>query len=330
MKEIRICKNEANQRLDKFLRKFMPNAPLSFIYKMLRKKNIKVNQKKSTNTYVLELGDTVQIYLNDETLKGFQDKKEVIEVKRSFSIVYEDENILLVNKPYGLIMHGDKKEGKNTLINQVIKYLNDKGDYDPEQEKTFVPASVNRLDRNTSGIVIIGKNHPTVQKLNELLRQNVGVQKMYLALVMGKITEEKVLKGFLKKDEFNNKVMILGKEEDNSKYIHTIIRPLKLFSRYSLVEVEIITGRSHQIRLHLASIGNPILGDPKYGNTMENQKMKAKFDLQRQFLHAYKLTFNNTLDHLEYLSNKTFQCPLPRELERIERSLTEELRKKEH
>ncbi len=321
MREIHIGSNEANQRLDKFLRKYMPKASLSFIYKMIRKKNIKVNNKKSENIYTLQQGDTVQIYFSDDTLEGFQEKRKIANIDINFSIVYEDENILIVNKPSGLIIHGDKKEEKETLINQVIKYLYDKGSYDPQKEKTFVPASVNRLDRNTSGLVIIGKNYPTVQSLNQMLRENYGVQKYYLALVVGNFSKKMTLKGYLKKDEEKNKVELLNKEEEGSKYIETIIKPIRSVKNYSLVEVEIITGRSHQIRLHLASIGHPIIGDLKYGNKIENKKMKDKFDLRRQFLHAYKLAFDKAINDLEYLSQKTFTCSLPKDLERIKEAL---------
>ena len=321
MKEIHIGKNEENQRLDKFLRKYMPKASLSFIYKMLRKKNIKVNGQKSESTYILQQGDILQVYFSDETLLGFQDEKSIPEVKRGFSIVYEDENILLVNKPSGLIIHGDKNEENNTLINQAIRYLYEEGSYDPTKEKTFIPASVNRLDRNTSGLVMIGKNYPTVQSLNEMLRDKDRVHKYYIALVAGNITGERVLKGYLKKDEDKNQVRLLNREEEGAKYIHTIIRSITATDKYSLVEVEIITGRSHQIRLHLASIGHPIIGDSKYGDGILNLKLKKEFGLTHQFLHAYKLHFNNPINHLEYLSEKTFLCHLPKELEKIKKAL---------
>lgn len=321
MKEIYIGKNEGNQRIDKFLRKYMPKASLSFIYKMLRKKNIKVNHQKSSNTYILQQGDTVQIYFSDETLEKFKETKNIPQVEKSFSIIYEDDNILLVDKPSGLLIHGDKKSGDNTLVNQVIKYLYDKGSYDPQKEKTFVPASVNRLDRNTSGLVIFGKNYPSVQILNEMLRDNDKVKKYYLAMVAGTISKEMVLKGYLVKDEKLNQVRLLDRAVEGSKFIHTIVKPVKADQNYSLVEVEIVTGRSHQIRLHLASIKTPIIGDLKYGDRRINHNLKEKLQLNRQFLHGYKLHFNDAMGHLDYLTKKTFICSLPKDLEMVERGL---------
>ena len=321
MKKINIGKNEANQRIDKFLRKYMPKAPLSFVYKMLRKRNIKVNQKRIDNTYILHEGDILEMYMSEETISEFQEQKKILSVDRSFSIVYEDENILFVGKPMGLLIHEDKHEGHNTLINQAIKYLYDKGEYNPTDEKTFVPASVNRLDRNTSGLVIIGKNYKTIQNLNEMLRNSNRVHKYYLAVVAGKVVSERVLRGYLIKDEAKNQVKITDIEEPGSKPIHSIIRPQKVSNKFSLVEVEIITGRSHQIRLHMASIGHPIIGDPKYGDTNINRNLKEDFGLTHQFLHAYRLYFEDCTGHLEYLSGKSFLCPLPENLERIENTL---------
>ena len=320
MKKIIVGKNEANQRVDKFLRKYMPKAPLSFIYKMLRKKYIKVNDKKTSNEYILREEDLIDFYLSEDVITGFQEEKKIIPVDRSFSIVYEDDNILLVGKPSGLIMHSDKNEDKNTLINQVINYLYDKGEYNPKAEKTFVPASVNRLDRNTSGIVIIGKTYKAVQELNEMLRKN-HIKKYYSTIVKGVINEDLVLDGYIIKDERRNQVSIVDREVIGSKYIHTVIKPKKCSKDFTLLEVEIITGKSHQIRLHLASIGHPIIGDPKYGEHLTNRKMKENFALKNQFLHAYQVYFKEGLDQLNYLSGKRFVCPVPSELKRIEDEL---------
>lgn len=320
VREIQIGKNEENQRIDKFLRKYMPKASLGFIYKMIRKNNVKVNGNKIDNDYVLKDGDAMQLYLKEDTIENFIESREVRRIKRTFQIVYEDDHLLLVNKPYGLLVHGDCQEKKNTLINQVTGYLYAKGEYDPKAEKTFAPASVNRLDRNTSGIVIIGKNYETVQNLNQMIREKHHIRKFYLTVVKGQVKSGGELKGYLLKDERGNKAKIAEKEE-NGKDIHTMYRPLKTNKDYSLLEVEIITGRTHQIRLHLSAIGHPIVGDPKYGDKSINQVMKKNFGLENQFLHAYRISFEKCIGNLKYLEGKSFEAPLPQRLKEIEQSL---------
>ncbi|TCO73821.1 RluA family pseudouridine synthase [Marinisporobacter balticus] len=321
MREICIGKNEENQRIDKFLRKYMSKASLSFVYKMIRKKNIKVNQKRVSSDYILKEGDNIQLYLSEDTILGFIEKKNIKEVKREFGIVYEDQNILLVEKPQGLLVHEDINESENTLVNQVIKYLYDKSEYNPEVEKTFVPASVNRLDRNTSGIVIIGKNNQSLQNLNEMIRKKNYVKKYYLTIVKGTLKDKKALKGYLLKDQKSNKVEIIEKKHPDAKEIHTIYRPINTYGDYSLVEVELLTGRTHQIRAHLSSIGHPLIGDGKYGNLEMNRSFQNQFKLRYQFLHAYKIHFDKCLGNLKYLEGKSFYSSLPKELEKIKIAL---------
>ncbi|QZY53633.1 RluA family pseudouridine synthase [Crassaminicella profunda] len=317
MREINIGKNEENQRIDKFLRKYMAKASLSFIYKMIRKKNIKVNKKRTENHYILKEGDYIQLYLSEETIEGFIEKKEIKKIEKNFGIVYEDKNILLAEKPQGLLVHEDLKENENTLVNQVIKYLYDNKEYDPEVEKTFVPASVNRLDRNTSGIVMIGKNNETLQNLNEMIRNKEDVRKYYLTIVKGNVKDKKELKGYLIKDEKTNKVKIIDSKKQGAKEIHTIYQKIKTNGQYSLIEVEIITGRTHQIRAHLASIGHPLVGDGKYGDMKINKNFKNQFGLKHQFLHAYKIYFEQGIGNLGYLKGKSFYSNLPQKLEKI-------------
>jgi 23S rRNA pseudouridine955/2504/2580 synthase len=330
VRELNVGKNEGNQRIDKFLRKYLPKASLGFIYKMIRKKNIKVNGGRIDNDYMLQDGDMVQLYLSEETIEGFSEKKEVKTVRMSFKVVYEDENILLVNKPFGLLVHGDSREKKNTLINQVMSYLHAKGEYDPRDEKTFVPASVNRLDRNTSGIVIFAKNYETVQNLNKMIREKEYIRKYYLTIVKGSVRKGQELKGYLTKDEDRNRVRLAAREDEDAKEIHTIYKPLKRTDEFSLLEVEIITGRTHQIRLHLSSIGHPIIGDSKYGNPRINQMMKKEFGLDTQFLHAYKIFFDKCVGNLTYLEGKSFEAVLPKRLKDIEDGLINDLEYQEN
>lgn len=183
MIEIIIGENEENQRIDKFLRKYMPNAPLSYIYRMIRKKDIKLNGKKISNEQILKKGDTISLYIKQDDFDRFKKSKKIIKAKRQFKIAYEDENLLVVEKPKGLLVHGTADEKKNTLVNQVCTYLMQKDVYTPNKEKTFTPAAVNRLDRNTSGLVIFGKNNKTIQLLNQMMREKNIIKKYYLTMV---------------------------------------------------------------------------------------------------------------------------------------------------
>jgi len=317
--EIYIEKNESNQRIDKFLRKYMQKAPLSFIYKLLRKKQVKVNGKKVDNQYVLREGDIVQLYIQEESIQEFTQTKTVKAVEKDFSIVYEDSNLLLVDKPQGLLVHSDRHEDQNTLIDQVIRYLYEKGEYDPAKEKTFIPACVNRLDRNTSGLVLIGKNHQALQSLNKMVRER-WIRKYYLALVKGSVMQGGELKGRLVKDD-KNRVKMVKNNASLGKAIHTIYKPIQCHPDWSLLEIEIITGRPHQIRLHLSDIGHPIIGDYKYGDFATNETFRKKFGLKYQLLHAYKIFFENTTENIGYLKGRTFYSSLPPFFDRIGKDL---------
>ena len=274
MKQIEITANDAGQRLDRFLKKYLCNAPLSGIYKIIRK-DVKLNGKRPKEDVMLNEGDVLNLYIMDAELEKLSAKKKTSRAKKQFSIAYEDDNILVANKPFGLLVHGDKTEKKNTLANQVIDYLIEEGKYNPRLERSFTPAPVHRLDRNTTGLVVFGKNA-------NALRQGVdNFRKFYKTICIGKIDKELRLTGYLVKDERTNKVRVSKVEKPNSKYIETIVRPLIANDKYSLLEVELVTGRSHQIRAHLASIGHPVYGDPKYGHG------------SAQLLHAAKLVMDN-------------------------------------
>lgn len=309
MIEILVEQDQQHQRLDRFLKKYLPKASLSHIYKMIRK-DIKVNGKRKKPEYVLVLGDVLQLYVDQDVIDSFGEEKKAPKSKRQFSVVYEDENLLVVNKPRGLLTHGDQFEKKNTLVNQVIDYLVTKGDYVFSRNNTFIPAPVNRLDRNTSGIVLFGKNNVALQLLNQIIKEKKCIRKFYLTIGEGLLEESVSLKSRMVKDERRNRISV--KDEDSEgKYMETILRPLERKNGFSLIEAELITGRTHQIRAHMASQNLNMIGDGKYGDPKCNEQMKTRFGLTSQFLHAYKVEFNQCPEPLDYLEGKVLEAPLP-------------------
>lgn len=305
MKSFVITQNDADQRLDKFLQKSFPALPKTLMYKYIRTKRIKVNSKKSDIAYRLQKGDVVDLYINDEFFIKPQTRYDFTDASNKIDIVYEDENILLLNKPVGLLCHPDDKEYCDTLISRVKKYLYNKREFDPDSESSFTPALVNRIDRNTCGIVIASKNAAGLRILNDKVK-NRQVHKYYRCILVGSPKKKTgILEGFLTKDEEKNKVSISDNMTTGSKIIRTKYQVLKSKNGLSLVEVELLTGRTHQIRSHFASIGHPLLGDKKYGKNEINKK----FNCQKHCLCSYKLNFDFSTDagELEYLNHKTFQ-----------------------
>lgn len=319
MIQIEIGKNEQGQRLDKFLRKYLPGAPLSRVYRALRK-DVKVNGKRKGGEYVLEEGDTLSLYLSDAELSDFRKQKEHHRVRRTFQLCYEDDDILIAGKPAGLLTHGDGREKRNHLTNQVIDYLIETGGYDPRAEKTFVPAPVNRLDRNTSGLVIFCKNYPALQCFNELIRENRGIRKYYLTILTGRLDHELMLRGRMEKDEAHNRTRVV-REDGEGRMMLTRIRPLltKHCGPYdwTLAEVEITTGRTHQIRAQAQAAGYPVIGDSKYGDPAEVRFVSETFGLTTQLLHAYRLVFEDMPPDYQRLEGKTVIMKVPARFRKI-------------
>ncbi|NLY82244.1 MAG: RluA family pseudouridine synthase [Clostridiales bacterium] len=316
MKEIIIGENEKDQRLDRFLKKYLKNAPLSHIFKIIRK-DVKVNGKRKKIDDMLKKGDVITLYISDYEIEQLTYVRDRVRVKKQFKIVYEDDNIIVVDKPLGLLIHGDKNEKKNHLTNQVIDYLIEKGAYEPRTEKTFVPAPVNRLDRNTTGLVLFAKNAMAVKKLNEMMRNRDNIEKYYLTIVKGNIDKEMFLSSKMTKDEEKNMITVHNQNYKEGKLMETVVRPIKKLRGYTLVEVNIITGRTHQIRAHLSSIGHPVIGDVKYGERSVNFKFRKDFELNTQLLHSYKLVFKKCLEGLKYLEGKELSAEIPDTFQQI-------------
>ena len=305
MKTFTISKNDSGQRLDKFISKAVPALPKSLMYKYIRTKRIKVNSKRSDISTKLCENDVVDMYINDEFFAPTDERYDFLSASKNIDIVYEDENIILLNKKVGLLSHPDETEYNDTLITRVKRYLYEKGDYNPKDENSFAPALVNRIDRNTGGIVIAAKNAESLRILNQKLKDR-EMEKYYLCVVHGILKKKSgTLIGWLTKDEKKNRVDVYKSEKPGTKEIRTKYEVIDEKDGLSLVEVELLTGRTHQIRAHFASIGHPLLGDGKYGTNALNKSLGYK----KQFLYSYRLrfTFESDAGCLEYLNNKSFE-----------------------
>ncbi len=304
LRRVVIAKNDEGQRLDKFLTKAYPNLPQAVLYKCIRTKDVKRNGKRCQISDRLQAGDVLSLYWQEEFFQKEEREYDFLKAPLSLSVLYEDENILLLDKKPGLIVHPDQNYHFDSLIARVQHYLYEKGEYRPETENAFAPALVNRIDRNTGGIVMAAKNAEALRIMNQKVKDR-EMHKLYLCVVCGRLSEkEGLLTGFLEKNEAQNRVYISKKATENSKSIRTRYRVLEERRDFSLLEVELLTGRTHQIRAHFASIGHPLAGDGKYGRNSLNKQTGFPY----QALYSYKLRFDFSTDAgiLKNLSGREF------------------------
>ena len=313
MQELHVTENEAGQRLDKLLAKFLNQAPKSFLYKMMRKKNIVLNGKKCTGNEKLKQGDSIKLFFSDETIEKFSAGTYAIPKKEKINmlpIIYEDEQVLLMNKPVGVLSQ-KAKDSDVSAVEILINYLMETDQLSKEQFRTFHPSICNRLDRNTSGILVAGKTLSALQEMNRFFKERT-IAKYYRCLVKGRVIKsEDYIKGYLVKDQKTNKVSITKKKTEEGVPIETEYCVIQSNDEVSLLEVHLITGKTHQIRAHLASIGHPIIGDYKYGDKQINEMYRQAYGLKSQLLHAYRLEMPSSNGSLAYLNDKKFVAELP-------------------
>lgn len=310
MREFVIGPNDSNQRLDKYLFKLLKNAGTGLVFKQLRNKNIVLNGKKSKGNELLSEKDVVRIFMSDDTIDKFMGRvmdKPVNNVADRLNVVYEDDNIILADKPVGIL---SQKSGADDIsMNEyILAHWEAVGH---KQEQTFKPAFCNRLDRNTSGLMIGGMSLKGLQKMSEIIKDR-SLQKYYLAIVAGRLLGAQTLKGYLYKDEKSNQVIVRNEEFEGSMPIHTEYRSIACKDDLTLVKVHLITGKTHQIRAHLAHLGYPILGDPKYGSVDIN----AKYNVRRQMLHSYEVIFPEMTGDFSGISLKSFKTEYPKAYEK--------------
>ena len=315
MRQLTVHKNDENQRLDKYLKKYLKEAPGSFIYKMLRKKNIVLNGKKADGTEKLSAGDEIKLFFAEETLEKFTGEVSAAPKmnfpEKKLDILFEDENLLILNKPAGEL--SQKAEAKDVSMNEyALGYLQKSGAITEESLKVFKPSVCNRLDRNTSGILIVAKTYQAAREFGEALQKRT-VRKFYNCVVKGVVKRGEKIDGYLLKDEKTNKVQIFKEAREGAVEIHTAYEPLKVKNNLTLLEVHLITGRTHQIRAHLSSIGHSILGDPKYGD----KKLSDKYNVKYQLLHACRLELDGFAGDFAKYNGMTITAKPPKIFDKV-------------
>ncbi|MFV0519331.1 MAG: RluA family pseudouridine synthase [Lachnospirales bacterium] len=317
MREIIVNENNANQRVDKFILKYLNKAPKSFVYKMIRKKNFKLNDVKIDGSEILNAGDNLKLFLSDETIENFREEIVPKKTNGTLDIVFEDENIIVANKPQGVLSQPRKEEDKDTMVDRLLSYLYEKEELNFEDSQGFKPGVSNRLDINTSGLVVCGKNLRATQRLNELIKEH-KVDKFYLAVVKGVLTEDKTLKGYHYKDFKTNEATVSSRRRSSKDTeVETMLHPLKNNGEYTLLSLKLITGKSHQIRASLKLLRTFVVGDRKYGDEDINLYFKKKYGISNQLLVANKLIINDEDGFLSYLNNREFEAPLYKQFKAI-------------
>lgn len=318
MRELKITKNEENQRLDKYLNRYLKTAGTGFLYKMMRKKNILLNGKKPKGGELLKEGDEIRLYLAEETIRNFQgggERPGDFPVSKKLKILYEDSQIAVLDKPAGML--SQKAEPGDISANEYfLGHLLTEGGFAPEDFLKYRPGVCNRLDRNTSGLLLAAKTLPAAQQAAGLLRSG-ELEKYYWTIVCGSVRARAHVRAYLKKDERTNRVRVEQAPFEGGGLIETAYEPLAGNGRATLLRVHLITGKTHQIRSHLAWLGHPVIGDAKYGRPEENRRYREAYGLRHQLLHAEELRFPRLGGALAQLSEKSFEAPLPPVFEKI-------------
>ena len=313
MQKYIVNNKESGQTLEKYVKKVLSYAPLSFIYKLFRKKDIKVNGHWQKEKYVINEGEEITIFVSDEQLEEFHKKFNFTandEVKQW--IIYEDKNVILINKPRGILVQKDDNYNDKPLDQMVIEYLMFKGEYDPQNDLAFKPGPAHRIDRNTSGLIIFGKNHDALAYLFELFQKHELIGKHYLCLVTGDIEKEGTVDVPLRKN-FDTKKVVVAPISSGAKTAKTIYHPIERFGDFTLLDITLVTGRTHQIRVHMSYIRHHVVGDGKYGDFKVNNMVDREYGFKNQFLHASEIHFGELRKPLENLSRKSFKAEMPQE-----------------
>lgn len=324
MQKYIVNKNESGQTLEKYVKKVLNTAPLSFIYKLFRKKDIKVNGHWQKEKYIVSENDEVRIFVTDKQIEEFN--KTNVYIPNNYIepwIIYEDKNVLFINKPRGVLVQKDDNYNEKPLDQMVVEYLIYKGEYDPQNDLAFKPGPAHRIDRNTSGIVIFGKNHDALSYLFELFQKHELIGKHYICLVVGDVAKEGTVEVPLRKN-FDTKKVAVAPLSSGAKPAKTVYHPIERFNGFTLLDITLITGRTHQIRVHMSYIRHHVVGDGKYGDFKINNEIEKKYGFKNQFLHASEVHFGELKKPLDNLSKRSFKAEMPKEYTDLLLKLKEE------